>query len=105
MAQMQRVTHTGSDGSSFAQRIAATGYNTFPQSENVAGGYNSALDVVLAWMCSDGHHKNIMVRCISLSSGEVCSATVATWHITAALLILHYVSAQTLMYVTTPLQE
>jgi hypothetical protein len=36
-AALQRVTHVGSDGSKFDQRILATGWNTYPLGENVAG--------------------------------------------------------------------
>lgn len=55
------VSHVGSDGSSMAQRIAASGFTTYPQAENVAGGQGSALEVAADWLCSEGHRTNIMV--------------------------------------------
>jgi uncharacterized protein YkwD len=45
------MTHAGSNGSNLARRIADTGFNGYPQSENVAAGQSSAAEVVMAWMC------------------------------------------------------
>lgn len=60
---MRSVTHIGSDGSTVAQRIAATGWRGYPQAENVAAGQQSAHEVVMAWMCSNsGHRETLMVR-------------------------------------------
>lgn len=59
MASHSTVTHSGSDGSTVAQRIAAAGYSTFPQAENVAGGQQSAYQVTMEWMCSKGHRETI----------------------------------------------
>lgn len=56
------MSHVGNDGSSMAQRIAAAGFTTYPQAENVAGGQSSALQVAADWMCSEGHRSNILVR-------------------------------------------
>jgi hypothetical protein len=53
------------------QRIAATGFDTYPQAENVAGGQGSALEVAADWMCSEGHRGNIM----SCSVDSVGTAT------------------------------
>lgn len=55
------MSHVGSDGSSMAQRIAASGFTTYPQAENVAGGQGSGLEVAADWLCSEGHRTNIMV--------------------------------------------
>lgn len=61
MARYNAVTHTGSDGSSMGTRIwDRAGFVGSPIAENVAGGQQSAKEVVFAWMCSEGHRKNIM---------------------------------------------
>lgn len=53
-------SHTGSDGSSFSQRIRDTGYPGSPVGENIAGGDQDPARVVQRWMNSDGHCRNIM---------------------------------------------
>jgi hypothetical protein len=59
-ANTKTMSHTGSNGSSMANRIGAVGYNWSKLSENVAFGYGTPLQTALAWMCSDGHRANIM---------------------------------------------
>ncbi|MCY1072069.1 CAP domain-containing protein [Nannocystis sp. RBIL2] len=54
------IGHTGSDGSTFTQRISAAGYAWTAAGENIAGGYSTAAQVVDAWMASTGHCNNIM---------------------------------------------
>ncbi|MFY0535919.1 CAP domain-containing protein [Nannocystis pusilla] len=54
------MSHTGSDGSTFTQRISAAGYAWTAAGENIAGGYSTAAQVVNAWMASTGHCNNIM---------------------------------------------
>lgn len=52
--------HTGSDGSSPFQRIAAAGFSGSPQGENIAAGYSTPASLVQGWMTSTGHCNNIM---------------------------------------------
>ena len=53
-------SHTGSNGSTLANRVDATGYTWSSLGENIAAGY-PGLDAVLAgWMGSDGHCANLM---------------------------------------------
>ena len=59
MADGDFLSHTGSDGDSFVDRIRAAGHPS-PRSENVAAGQESAQSVVEAWMDSDGHRDNIL---------------------------------------------
>lgn len=59
MAAKGFLSHTGSDGSSFDERIRRTGYPT-PLSENIAVGYRTAADVMAGWMRSKGHRANIL---------------------------------------------
>jgi hypothetical protein len=61
ICRTRTVSHVGSDGSTMAQRIAAAGFTSYPQAENVAGGQRSALEVAADWMCSSGHRANLMV--------------------------------------------
>ena len=60
MATNDFFSHTGSDGSSPFDRIAAAGFTGSPQGENIAAGYASASATVDAWMTSEGHCRNIM---------------------------------------------
>lgn len=59
-ARMGQLTHTGSDGSRVSDRVGRAGYEYSSVRENIAFGYLSAKSVVMGWMCSDGHRKNIM---------------------------------------------
>jgi uncharacterized protein YkwD len=52
--------HTGSDGNNAGYRISQAGYAWATYGENIAKGYNSADDVMLGWIKSEGHCKNIM---------------------------------------------
>ena len=59
MAQWNFLSHTGSDGSSFADRVTRTGFEGQPANENVAAGYQTVEDVVDAWIGSPGHCRNL----------------------------------------------
>ncbi len=54
------VSHTGSDGSNFQQRISRAGYTAQARGENVAAGYPTPPAMVDGWMTSTGHCLNIM---------------------------------------------
>lgn len=60
MANADFMDHTGSDGSSPADRISATGYEFSAWAENVAAGQQSIDEVMASWLSSPGHCKNIM---------------------------------------------
>lgn len=53
-------SHTGSDDSSFSQRISRTDYSGQPLGENIAAGQQSAQSAVAGWVESDGHCRNLM---------------------------------------------
>ena len=53
-------SHTGSNGSSFMDRIFATGYDCNSCGENIAKGYVTEKAVINAWLKSEGYCKNIM---------------------------------------------
>lgn len=60
MATNDFVSHTGSDGSTFTQRITDAGYQYSYAGENIAAGYTTAAEVVNGWMNSSGHRANIL---------------------------------------------
>jgi uncharacterized protein YkwD len=59
-AGRDRMSHTGSNGSSAGDRITAAGYSWRSWAENVAAGYATAADVMNGWMNSPGHRNNIL---------------------------------------------
>jgi uncharacterized protein YkwD len=60
MAFNDFFAHTGSNGSSFADRVRSAGYNYSFTAENIAAGYATPSSVVKAWMNSSGHRANIL---------------------------------------------
>ena len=78
--------HGGSDGSTPASRIDASGYVWSVSAENVAAGFTAA-NVVEAWLKSAGHCRNIMnpvftetgVRFVSTPRGEYSSVETQTF--------------------------
>lgn len=60
MAANNFFSHTGSDGSSFSQRIFRTNFTGSPVGENIAAGYNSPQAAVNGWLTSDGHCRNML---------------------------------------------
>ncbi|CAL9538475.1 hypothetical protein SUDANB15_04164 [Streptomyces sp. enrichment culture] len=59
MSANDYFSHTGKNGSSFADRAKAQGHPS-PGAENIARGQNSAASVMQAWMDSPGHRANIL---------------------------------------------
>jgi len=60
MAARSRLSHTGSDGSSPAQRVTRTGYVWRSVGENVAAGPTTPEEVMSGWLASAHHCENIM---------------------------------------------
>lgn len=60
MAVNNFFSHTGSNGSTFTQRINLTGYVWRSAGENIAAGQATPSAVVTSWMNSSGHCNNIM---------------------------------------------
>ena len=61
MAKNNYFDHTGLNGSTPFDRMAAAGYaGPYPWGENIAAGQTSPAQVVQAWMDSPGHCRNIM---------------------------------------------
>lgn len=59
-ARSERMSHTGSDGSTMVQRIDRVGFAWRSAAENVAYGYGTPAAVMAGWMNSDGHRRNIL---------------------------------------------
>ncbi len=68
-------THTGSDGSTFWDRIIRAGYSPSSGAENIAGGYASPADVVSGWMGSAGHRANILGNYVDIGVGYAYCST------------------------------
>jgi len=58
---LRDLNHTGSDKSSFSQRIKREKYAGSPRAENIAAGYRTPQAVHNGWMTSDGHRGNILL--------------------------------------------
>jgi uncharacterized protein YkwD len=74
MARTGLFTHVWRDGSTFVSRAHAAGYRQ-PSGENIAWGYQSASDVMAAWMASPHHRENILnCGARSIGTGVVYAA-------------------------------
>jgi uncharacterized protein YkwD len=60
MLEHNFFAHQGYDGSSPAQRVAATGYRFTIVGENIASGPSSVQEAVDGWIASPGHCENLM---------------------------------------------
>ena len=67
MARTGNFSHIGRGGSTFAGRAHAAGYAA-PAAENIAWGFDSATEVMTAWMASPAHRDNIL-NCDARSIG------------------------------------
>jgi uncharacterized protein YkwD len=59
-ADMDEMTHTGSDGSKVGERATRAGYDWSRVGENVASGTTSPERVMTLWMNSEAHRDNIL---------------------------------------------
>jgi uncharacterized protein YkwD len=74
MARTGLFTHVWRDGSTFVTRAHAAGYRQ-PSGENIAWGYQTASDVMAAWMASPHHRENILnCGAHSIGTGVVYAA-------------------------------
>lgn len=62
MARRTKMTHTGSDGSSFDVRVARGGYKFSTSYENVGSGFSTPTTMLKAWMNSPPHRANVLSR-------------------------------------------
>lgn len=68
MARGHRLTHTGADGSSPADRMRAAGYRVASAGENVTAGSGTAEAAVAVWMRS-APHRDILLTCAYTHAG------------------------------------
>lgn len=68
MARAGRLTHTGADGSSPADRMRKAGYRVGSSGENVTAGSDGAQDAVAVWMRS-APHRHIILTCRYTDAG------------------------------------
>jgi len=60
MTENDFFSHTGSDNTSVADRVDATGYPWQTVGENIAAGQTNAKEAMDGWLSSPGHCRNIM---------------------------------------------
>jgi len=60
MAASDFFSHISADGRTLADRVDAVGYHYRLVGENIAAGFEDALEVVDSWMESEEHRKNIL---------------------------------------------
>lgn len=71
MAEHDKLTHDGSDGSTAAQRIERQGYRFQGVGENIGEGYESIADVMKGWMNSPAHKANILGNFTEMGGARV----------------------------------
>jgi uncharacterized protein YkwD len=75
MARTGRFSHVWRDGTTFVARSHAAGYEQ-PSGENIAWGYQTADEVLSAWMASPSHRENILnCNAHSIGTGVVYAQT------------------------------
>lgn len=52
------TSHVGLNGSTLAERVAATGYAASALGENIGQGQQNQAEILAAWEASPGHHGN-----------------------------------------------
>lgn len=60
MARKKYFNHTGSDGSTAADRMERSGYAWKSYGENIGLGYRDEQEAFAAWLSSAGHCRNMM---------------------------------------------
>jgi uncharacterized protein YkwD len=73
MAEHEKMSHEGSNGSSPQNRIAKAGYRARATGENVAYGQRTAEQVMTVWMDSRPHKKNILGNFSEVGAAAIAS--------------------------------
>lgn len=73
-ANRRTMTHQGADGSNTGDRIRRVGFEFRDWAENVAFGYGNVDAVMIAWMQSAGHARNILSSNTHVGFGLAYSA-------------------------------
>lgn len=61
LARVDKISHTGTDGSNPWKRVKRTGYQPLLAAENVGAGQRSFEEVLQGWKDSPGHNKNLLL--------------------------------------------
>lgn len=61
LARVDKISHTGTDGSNPWKRVKRTGYQPILAAENVGAGQRSFAEVLQGWKESPGHNKNLLL--------------------------------------------
>jgi uncharacterized protein YkwD len=70
MAKHQKLDHTGTDGSTVADRAKQKGYASVRVGENIAKGQKSVEKVMDSWMDSPGHRANILADYTEMGAAQ-----------------------------------
>lgn len=85
MARRGKMSHRGGDGSSPFERMERVGYSFRAAAENVAAGYDGVDSVMLGWMHSPGHRRNILGPYAAIGVGSATApGGVSYWCVTFA---------------------
>jgi uncharacterized protein YkwD len=80
MALTHNMSHIGWGGSTFVGRAHAAGYAQ-PSGENIGWGYETATEVMKAWMASPPHRANILNCAVqSIGTGVAYAADGSTYY-------------------------
>lgn len=74
-AVMNRMTHTGSDGSDAGDRLTRAGFVWRAWGENVAAGFTTVQSVFDGWMASPGHKAQILGDFVYIGMAASASST------------------------------
>ncbi|MGB3722937.1 MAG: CAP domain-containing protein, partial [Pacificimonas sp.] len=58
----RRLSHVGSDGTTFGRRALRAGYDGYPAAENLAWNQATAVTVVESWLASPSHRDALLMR-------------------------------------------
>jgi uncharacterized protein YkwD len=83
MAEHQKMSHTGSNGTTPFRRMEKEGYKYQRAAENVARGQLSVDEVMKVWMDSEDHKHNILGKFSEIGVGHATDADgVSYWCVT-----------------------
>jgi uncharacterized protein YkwD len=79
MADRRKMSHKGGDGSSPFDRMTRQGYHFRAAAENVAYGFDDIESVMLGWMRSPGHKRNILGKYSEIGVGRAIARDGASY--------------------------
>ena len=79
MADRRKMAHKGGDGSSPFDRMGREGYRFRAAAENVAYGFDDVDSVMVGWMKSPGHRRNILGKFSEIGVGRAIARDGASY--------------------------